>query len=312
MTFGENLKALRGARALSQKDLAEKLGFSFQTVSKWERNESLPDIDTLIEIASFFGTTTDSLLGYAQMSRTSTLAIEQSKCKVHTAYPQKEHVIEKLVFAIDHEGKIAGIIFVPYWGKYQGGYVREQYELLDDNSTLLYENTYDYQNTRITEHKKVRIPENGFLISVSNQSYAAKQMMRFIVPEEYGAYLDADTHAEYFNVGKGHFLLTDIIKKNELDHITVELVNKEVIFKKPAETIDPMAVNIETLAKIVRRELQREHSAQIEELKKRLDDMDDYDSYNESSIADLEERIEDLEAELAEIREQTAKILKLN
>ncbi len=57
MTFGENLKALRNARSISQKELAEELGFSFQNISKWERNESLPDIATLIEIANFFSTT---------------------------------------------------------------------------------------------------------------------------------------------------------------------------------------------------------------------------------------------------------------
>ena len=54
MTFGENLKTLRNARSISQKDLAVELGFSFQNISKWERNESLPDIGTLIEIAKFF------------------------------------------------------------------------------------------------------------------------------------------------------------------------------------------------------------------------------------------------------------------
>ena len=54
MTFGENLKTLRNTRSISQKDLAVELGFSFQNISKWERNESLPDIGTLIEIAKFF------------------------------------------------------------------------------------------------------------------------------------------------------------------------------------------------------------------------------------------------------------------
>ena len=53
MTFGENLKTLRNTRSISQKDLAVELGFSFQNISKWERNESLPDIGTLIEIAKF-------------------------------------------------------------------------------------------------------------------------------------------------------------------------------------------------------------------------------------------------------------------
>lgn len=54
MIFGENLKKLPSSRSLSLKDLAEELGFSFQNISKWERNESLPDIETLLAIARFF------------------------------------------------------------------------------------------------------------------------------------------------------------------------------------------------------------------------------------------------------------------
>ena len=40
MTFGENLKTLRISRSISQKELAAELGFSFQNISKWERNHS--------------------------------------------------------------------------------------------------------------------------------------------------------------------------------------------------------------------------------------------------------------------------------
>lgn len=61
--FGENLKKLRKEKELTQETLAEFLGVSFQTISKWERGETYPDITTLPAIASFFNVTIDDLLG---------------------------------------------------------------------------------------------------------------------------------------------------------------------------------------------------------------------------------------------------------
>ena len=52
--FGENLKALRQKRNLTQEKLAEFLNVSFQTISKWERGDTYPDISMLPEIALFF------------------------------------------------------------------------------------------------------------------------------------------------------------------------------------------------------------------------------------------------------------------
>lgn len=61
--FGENLKRLRKEKDLTQEDLAEVLGVSFQAISKWERGESYPDITVLPEVASFFKVSVDELLG---------------------------------------------------------------------------------------------------------------------------------------------------------------------------------------------------------------------------------------------------------
>ncbi len=61
--FGENLKNLRHNKNLTQEKLADFLGVSFQTVSKWERGDNYPDITMLPEIASFFKVSVDDLLG---------------------------------------------------------------------------------------------------------------------------------------------------------------------------------------------------------------------------------------------------------
>ncbi len=62
--FGEKLKELRIANNLTQEKLANHLGVSFQTISKWERGDSYPDINMLPIIAEFFEISIDDLLGF--------------------------------------------------------------------------------------------------------------------------------------------------------------------------------------------------------------------------------------------------------
>lgn len=62
--FSANLQALRKSQHLTQSALAEELGVSQQTVAQWEKGTREPNIDTLIEIASFFGVSLDELLRF--------------------------------------------------------------------------------------------------------------------------------------------------------------------------------------------------------------------------------------------------------
>lgn len=61
--FGKNLKELRLKKNLTQEKLADILGVSFQTVSKWERGDTYPDITFLPDIADFFNISVDDILG---------------------------------------------------------------------------------------------------------------------------------------------------------------------------------------------------------------------------------------------------------
>lgn len=62
MTLGENITRLRAARGLSQGTLAEALDVSRQSVSKWETDASVPELDKLMKLAGLFGVTLDELV----------------------------------------------------------------------------------------------------------------------------------------------------------------------------------------------------------------------------------------------------------
>ena len=62
MTLAEKILALRTERGMSQDDLAEKLGVSRQSVSKWETAQSTPDLDKIIKLADLFGVSVDQLV----------------------------------------------------------------------------------------------------------------------------------------------------------------------------------------------------------------------------------------------------------
>ncbi|MCM1054752.1 MAG: helix-turn-helix domain-containing protein [Bacteroides sp.] len=62
MTLGERIQLLRKQRKMSQEELGEKLEVTRQTVSKWELDQSTPDLDYIISISEFFDVTTDYLI----------------------------------------------------------------------------------------------------------------------------------------------------------------------------------------------------------------------------------------------------------
>ncbi len=70
------LQQLRKENGYSQEVLAEKLGLSRQSVSKWERGESSPEIDNLIALSKIYGLTVDELL---DVSGDNTIVINSDK-----------------------------------------------------------------------------------------------------------------------------------------------------------------------------------------------------------------------------------------
>ncbi len=63
ISFGQRLKLLRKESQITQAELAEQLMVSVQSVSKWECDNTMPDISQIVPLASILGVTTDCLLG---------------------------------------------------------------------------------------------------------------------------------------------------------------------------------------------------------------------------------------------------------
>ena len=64
MKIGTKIKELRKQRGITQEQLANSIGISFQAVSKWENNLALPDISLAPILASFFGVSMDELFDF--------------------------------------------------------------------------------------------------------------------------------------------------------------------------------------------------------------------------------------------------------
>ena len=73
----ENLKKYRILKDLTQEDVAEYLGITAQSVSKWERGESYPDITFLPALANIFETSVDLLIGM------DTIRAEETRYNIH-------------------------------------------------------------------------------------------------------------------------------------------------------------------------------------------------------------------------------------
>jgi len=83
MNIGKRILKLRNNAGLTQEALAEKLNISRQSVAKWERNDSVPDVDRLVDLSHLFGISIDFLIKgkneYHQYNNSPTKGLEELK-----------------------------------------------------------------------------------------------------------------------------------------------------------------------------------------------------------------------------------------
>lgn len=71
--IAEKLVELRTSKGVTQEDVAQSLSISNKTVSKWENGASTPDLPMVVELAKYYGVTTDTLLGLSEDKKQSTV-----------------------------------------------------------------------------------------------------------------------------------------------------------------------------------------------------------------------------------------------
>ena len=84
MKFSEKLMELRKSKGMSQEDLAEKLNVTRQTVSKWELDQTTPDMNKLIEISKLFEVSLDELANNVDTTNSENTYKESSTEKNNT------------------------------------------------------------------------------------------------------------------------------------------------------------------------------------------------------------------------------------
>lgn len=79
MKMGNFLSELRKEKDLSQADLAEIIGVTFQAVSKWERGEAIPDISILEKLASFYEVSIDEIIKGERLLKKEKIKVVQEE-----------------------------------------------------------------------------------------------------------------------------------------------------------------------------------------------------------------------------------------
>lgn len=99
--FGDRLRLLRESRKITQIRLSTHLGISQEAISAYERKESMPNIDVLIEISRFFNVSIDYLLGLDNVKkRISEKELDEFEIALITNYRKLEQSEQELLIKI--------------------------------------------------------------------------------------------------------------------------------------------------------------------------------------------------------------------
>ena len=150
MTLGKTIKQLRKETFLSQEQLAAKLDITAQAVSKWENEESYPDILFLPKIAAIFGVKIDELFDYNQESAYQQIEnmLDHERYFTHADFSKSENFLLQQLFINPndlHALTLLGDLYHTYAIKLDekaASYTKQALALNPDDKSL--HNTFHY------------------------------------------------------------------------------------------------------------------------------------------------------------------------
>ena len=120
MSIGNNIKALREERKLTQDQVAEALGISFQAVSSWERDEYKPDTEKLIKLAEIFDVSVSAIAEEKRNTfKTRDTIYDWEHMKTYVKTSARNYKLSNTLKAVDfavaaHEGQNRKRSSTPY------------------------------------------------------------------------------------------------------------------------------------------------------------------------------------------------------
>lgn len=114
MDFSEKLLTLRKAKDLTQEQLAEKLGVSRQSVSKWEGGQAVPELEKIVAISAVFDVTTDYLLKSSEIDDLSvkTEMLEKQQQQILAREQRQQQIRECTLYGIAIYLALLAVYFV--------------------------------------------------------------------------------------------------------------------------------------------------------------------------------------------------------
>lgn len=114
MKFGDNLRKLRKLKKISQEELAEKVGVSRQSVSKWETGDAYPEMNNILELCKIFKCNIGELVNDNMIDLDSLDEdVKMSIVKLKKEEQTKIKRLSKIIEAISKIGSIVSKVFIP-------------------------------------------------------------------------------------------------------------------------------------------------------------------------------------------------------